>query len=82
MITITLQQLYIYYNIHTVFKLGSVIYSNILKAVSSAQKGCIYLYRKKIHAWFKKGSQKWPKNINFSYLLILRYIVLCWYNVW
>ncbi len=33
------------YNIHTVFKLGSVIYSNVLKEVSS-QQGCIYLYRK------------------------------------
>ncbi len=28
------------------FKLGSVIYSNVLKGVSS-QQGCIYLYRKK-----------------------------------
>ncbi len=30
---------------HIVFKLGSVIYSNVLKEVSS-QQGCIYLYRK------------------------------------
>ncbi len=64
-ILITLQQLYIYYNIHTVFKLGSVIYSNVLKEVSSAQKGCIYLYRKKIHAWFKKGVSKMAKKILF-----------------
>ncbi len=35
-----------YYNIHTMYKLGSVIYSNVLKEVSS-QQGCIYLYRKK-----------------------------------
>ncbi len=69
-ILITLQQLYIYYNIHTVFKLGSVIYSNVLKEVSSAQKGCIYLYRKKYMPDSRRGSQKWPKNI-FSNLLIL-----------
>ncbi len=81
MITITLQQLYIYYNINTVFKLGSVIYSNILKAVSSAQKGCIYLYRKKYMPDSRRGPKNGQKNINFSYLLILRYIVLCWYNV-
>ncbi len=67
---ITLQQLYIYYNIHTVFKLGSVIYSNVLKEVSSAQKGCIYLYRKKDMPDSRWGSQNWPKNI-FSNLLIL-----------
>ncbi len=70
-ILITLQQLYIYYNIHTVFKLGSVIYSsNVLKEVSSAQKGCIYLYRKKYMPDSRRGSQKWTKNI-FSTLLIL-----------
>ncbi len=44
-IIITLQQLYeyIYYKIHTVFKSGSVIYSNVLKEVSS-QQSCIYLF--------------------------------------
>ncbi len=35
-----------YYNIHSVFKLGSVIYSNVLKEFNVAQQGCIYLYRK------------------------------------
>ncbi len=69
-ILITLQQLYIYYNIHTVFKLGSVMYSNVLKEVSSAQKGCSYLYRKKYMPDSRRRSQKWPKNI-FSNLLIL-----------
>ncbi len=72
-ILITLQQLYIYYNIHTVFKLGSVIYSNVLNEVSSAQKGCIYLYRKKYMPDSRRGSQKWPKNciLVTYYLLIL-----------
>ncbi len=72
-ILITLQQLYIYYNIHTVFKLGSVIYSNALKEVSSAQKGCIYLYRKEYMPDSRRGSQKWPKNIILVtyYLFIL-----------
>ncbi len=58
--------LYIYYNIHTVFKLGSVIYSNVLKEVSSAQQGCIYLYSKKCMPDSRKGSQKWPKKYEFS----------------
>ncbi len=56
-ILITLQQLYIYYNIHTVLKLGSVIYCNVLKAVSSAQKVCIYLYRKKYMPGPKNGQK-------------------------
>ncbi len=38
--------LLIHYNIHTVFKLWSVIYSNDLKEVSSAQQACIYLHSK------------------------------------
>ncbi len=70
---ITLQQLYIYYNIHTVFKLGCVIYSNVLKEVSSAQKGCILFVQKKYNPDSRRGSQKWPKNIILVtyYLLIL-----------
>ncbi len=48
-----------YYNIHTVFKLGSVIFSNVLKEVSSAQQDCVYLYRNK----YMPESQKWPQNI-------------------
>ncbi len=47
---------------HIVFKLGSVIYSNVLKEVSSAQKVCIYLYRRKYMPDSRKGSQKWPKK--------------------
>ncbi len=62
---ISLQQLYIYYNIHTVFKLGSVIYSNVLKAVSSAQKGCIYLYRKNT-CLIQEGG---PKNCKKIFLV-------------
>ncbi len=61
-ILITLQQLYIYYNSHIVFKLGSVIYSNVLKEVSSAQKGCIYLYRKKYMPDSRRGSPKMAKK--------------------
>ncbi len=72
MITIiTLQQLYTFIITFTVFKLGFVIYCNVLKEVSSAQQGCIYLYRKKIHAWFKKGVSKMAKKYYFSNLLIL-----------
>ncbi len=45
-----------YYNIHTVYKLGSVIYSDVLKEVSS-QQSCIYLFRKK--TWLiQEGGQK------------------------
>ncbi len=50
-IIITLQQLYTFIIIYIVFKL-----------VSSAQQGCIYLYSKKIHAWFKKGVSKMAKK--------------------
>ncbi len=53
--------LYIYYNIHTVFKLWSVIYSNVLKEVSSAQKGCIYLYSK-ITCLIQEGGLKMAKK--------------------
>ncbi len=42
---------------------NSVIYSNVLKEVSSAQQGSIYLYRKKYKPDSGRGSQKWPKNI-------------------
>ncbi len=42
--SITIQSLKIFS--HIVFKLGSVIYSNVLREVSSVQQGCIYLYSK------------------------------------
>ncbi len=50
------------------FKLGSVIYSNVLKEVSSKQ-GCIYLYRKKIHApkivlcWYRMSDRMLKKKL-------------------
>ncbi len=59
-ILITLQQLYIYYNIHT-FKLGSVIYSNILKSLFCSERLHLFV-QKKIHAWFKKGVPKMAKK--------------------
>ncbi len=37
------------------FKLGSVIFYNVLKEVSSAQQGCIYLYRKKYKPYSGRG---------------------------
>ncbi len=58
-----------------VFELGSVIYSNVLKEVSSTQQGCIYLYSKKYSTCLiQEGGLK---NIilhftcNFTNLLIL-----------
>jgi len=48
-----------------VFKLGSVIFSNVLKEVSSAQQGCIYLYRKKYKPDSKRGVSKMAKKILF-----------------
>uniref|UniRef100_A0A672JST9 Myeloid leukemia factor 2 n=1 Tax=Sinocyclocheilus grahami TaxID=75366 RepID=A0A672JST9_SINGR len=38
-----------------VFKLGSVIFSNVLKEFSSAQQGCVYLYIKKIQCTSRRG---------------------------
>ncbi len=75
-ILITLQQLYIYYNIHTVFKLGSVIYSNVLKEVSSAQKGCSYLYRKKYMPDSRRGLKNGQKYY-FSNLLLINFKLNC-----
>ncbi len=43
---IALQQLHLLLHSHIVFKLGSLIYSNVLREVSSVQQGCIYLYSK------------------------------------
>ncbi len=60
-IWITLQQLYIYYNIHTVFKLGSVKYSNVLKRLFCSERLHLFV-QKKIHAWFKKGVPKMAKK--------------------
>ncbi len=45
------------------FKLGSVIFSNVLKEVSSAQQGCIYLYRKKYKPYSGRGVSKRAKNV-------------------
>ncbi len=45
------------------FKLGSVIFSNVLKEVSSAQQGCIYLYRKKYKPYSGRGVSKRAKNM-------------------
>ncbi len=71
-IIITLQQLYTF--IITFTHSVQIGICNIWKEVSSAQQGCIYLYSKKIHAWFKKGVSKMAKKYyfsNFFYLLIL-----------
>ncbi len=69
-IIITLQQMYTFIITFTVFKLGSVIYSNDLKEVSSAQQVCIYLYSKK-YMPDSKGSQKWPKKYYLNNVFIL-----------
>ncbi len=71
-IIITLQQLYTF--IITFTHSVQIGICNILKEVSSAQQGCIYLYSKKYMPDSRRGSQKWPKNIilvTFFYLLIL-----------
>ncbi len=65
-----------YYNIHTVFKLGSVIYSNILKV--SAKQGCIYLYRKNYMPDSRRGSQKWPKIVSIVQF-IKKYV---WFSIY
>ncbi len=59
-IIITLQQLYTF--IITFTHSVQIGICNILKAVSSAQKGCVYLYSK-IYTDSRRGAQKWPKNI-------------------
>ncbi len=51
------------------FKLGSVIFSNALKEVSSAQQGCIYLY-KKHKPDSRRGVSKMAKKYYFTNLLI------------
>ncbi len=71
------------------FKLGSVIYSNVLKEVSS-QQGCIYLYREKYMPDSRRGSQCqnvllcWyimsdrmiKKNVKYFYIVVLELIFL------
>ncbi len=54
-----------------VFKLGSVIFSIVLKEVSSAQQGCIYLYRKKYKPDSRRGVSKMAKTYYFTNLLML-----------
>ncbi len=70
-IIITLQQLYTFIITYIVFKLGSVIYSNVLKEVSSAQRGCIYLYSKNTCLIQEGGLKIGQKKYYFNNLLIL-----------
>ncbi len=52
------------------FKLGSVIFSNVLKEISSAQEAA-FICIEKIQAWFKKGVSKMANKYYFNNLLIL-----------
>ncbi len=45
------------YNIHTVFKLGYVIYSIVLKGLFFSARLHLFV-QKEMHAWFKKGVHK------------------------
>ncbi len=45
------------------FKLGSVIFYNVLKELYSAQQGCIYLYSKKYMPDSRRESKKMAQKI-------------------
>ncbi len=58
------------------FKLGSVIFSNVLKEVSSAQEAAFICTEKKYKPDSRRGVSKMAKKYYFNNLLILT-----WYTV-